>query len=214
MASAKKWASVAIAMESALAAAKTITAITKANPGVATSVAHGYVNGDYLRLSVQGMHQIDSMVVRVAGVTADTFQLEGVDTTTYDTFSSGTAMKVTFGSSITTATSLTGSGGDFDFIDTTTIHGNTKTQIPGLANPATYSFDNLWDMTDAGLLAMKAASDAQGTRCFKFTFGTGGNIMVFNGYVGATLLPGGQAQQLVTTSAVITMFGKPNYYAS
>lgn len=214
MATAKKWSNVAISMESALAAAKTITAITNANPGVATSTAHGYTNGDYVLLSVQGMYQVDSMVVRVAGVTVDTFQLEGVDTTSYDTFSSGTAEKITFGTSITTATSLSGSGGDFDFIDTTTIHGNAKTQMPGLANPANYSFDNIWDVSDAGLIAMKAASDAQDTRCFKFTFGTGGNIMVFNGYVGASLLPGGQAQQLVTTGAVITMFGKPNYYSA
>lgn len=214
MATAKKWSNVAISMESVLAAAKTITAITKANPGVVSSTAHGYANGDYVLLSVQGMYQIDSMVVRVAGVTADTFQLEGVDTTSYDTFSSGSAYKITFGTTLSTATSLTGSGGDFDFIDTTTIHGNAKTQIPGLANPATYSFDNIWDVADAGLMAMKAASDAQDTRCFKFTFGTGGNIMVFNGYVGASLLPGGQAQQLVTTSAVITMFGKPNYYSA
>ena len=34
-------------------------------------------------------------------------------------------------------------GGDFDFIDTTTIHNNVKTQVPGLANPITYTFDNL-----------------------------------------------------------------------
>lgn len=214
MATARKWSNVAIAMESTLAAAKTLTAITKANPGVASSTAHGYSNGDYVLLSVQGMYQVDSMVVRVAGVTADTFQLEGVDTTNYDTFSSGSAYKITFGTTLSTATSLNGSGGDFDFIDTTTIHGNAKTQMPGLANPATYSFDNIWDVADAGLIAMKQASDEQDTRCFKFTFGTGGQIMVFNGYVGASLLPGGQAQQLVTTSAVITMFGKPKYYSA
>ena len=106
------------------------------------------------------------------------------------------------------------SGGDFDFIDTTTIHVNVKTQIPGLSNPATFSFENQWDVSDAGLIAMKAASDNQGQRAFRFTFGSGGQIMVFNGYVGPTLLPGGQAQGLVTTPSVITMFGSPTYYAS
>ena len=214
MATPKKWSNVAIAMQSAIAAAKTLSAITKASPGVASSTAHGYSNGDYVLLTVQGMWQVDGMVVRVAGVTADTFQLEGVDTTDFDAFSSGTAEKLTFGTSITTATTLSGSGGDFDFIDTTTVHGNAKTQIPGLANPATYTFENIWDVSDAGLLAMKSASDSQAKRAFKFTFGTGGQIMVFDGYVGCSLLPGGQAQQLVTSPAVITMFGKPNYYAS
>ena len=42
------WSKVAVAVQTALASAKTITAITKANPGVATSVAHGYADGDIL----------------------------------------------------------------------------------------------------------------------------------------------------------------------
>jgi len=214
MATAKKWSNVAVAMQSAIGTALTITGITNANPGVATSTAHGLSDGDYVYLEIQGMYQLNGRVARVAGKTTDTFQLEGIDTTLFDTFSSGTAKKLTFGTSITTATTLSASGGDFDFIDTTTIHTNAKTQMPGLASPATYQFDNIWDVSDAGLLAMKSAADAQAIRAFKFTFGTGGQIMVFAGYVGATLLPGGSAQQLVTTSTVITMFGAPSYYSA
>ncbi len=214
MATVRKWSNVAVAMQSALAAAKTLTAITKANPGVATSTAHGYLNGDYVLLTVNGMYQVTGKVVRVANVTANTFELEGVNTTSFDTFSSGTAEAITFGTSITTATNITASGGDFDFIDTTTIHSNVKTQIPGAANPAKYDFENLWDVSDTGLTALKSASDAQAQRAFKFTFGTGGQIMVFAGYVGATLLPAGSAQDKVVTPATITMFGTPTYYAS
>lgn len=214
MATARKWSNIAISMQSALAAAKTISGITQASPGVVTSTTHGYSNGDYVFLSVQGMRQLDDRVVRVASVTTDTFELEGVDTTAFDAFSSGTAEKVTFGTSITTATSISASGGGNDFIDTTTIHSNAKSQIPGLPAAATFSFENIWDVADAGLLAMKTASDAQAKRAFKFTFGTGGQIMLFAGYVGASLLPGGQAQGLVTTSTAITMNGVPTYYAS
>lgn len=212
--SVKKWSNVAVAMQSALGSALTITAITKANPGVVSSTAHGLLDGEYVVLEVQGMHQVNGRVFRVANKTADTFELEGENTTLFDAFSSGTAAKITFGTSITTSTSLSSSGGDFEFIDTTTIHQGQKTQIPGLPNPATYTFDNLWDVSDAGLLAMKAASDAQAQRAFKFTFGSGGQIMVFNGYCGASLLPGGSAQDKVTTQTVITMFGSPTYYAS
>jgi len=214
MSTVRKWSNVAIAMQSALAAADIITSITKANPGVATSVAHGMNNGDYVLLSIQGMHQLNDRVARIANKTVDTFELEGIDTTLFDTFSSGTFEALTFGTSITSATSVSASGGGFDFIDTTTIHSNAKTQIPGLPAAATFSFENIWDVADAGLLAMKTASDAQAKRAFKFTFGTGGQIMVFAGYVGANLLPGGSAQGLVTTSTVITMNGTPSYLAS
>lgn len=213
MASARKWSNVAVAMQSALAAAITITALSKASEGVATAT-NTLANGDFVFLTIQGMWQLNSRVARVKTVSGSSFTLEGIDTTNFDTFTSGTAEKITFGTSITTATSLSSSGGDFDFIDTTTIHGNARTQVPGLPNPANFNFDNIWDVSDAGLLAMKAASDAQAMRAFKFTFGTGGQIMVFAGYCGASLLPGGSAQQLVTTGTVITMNGSPTYYAS
>lgn len=214
MATVRKWANVAVAMQSALAAADTITGITKANPAVVTATAHGFSNGDYVVLTVQGMHQLNGKVVRVANQAANTFECEGVDSTSFETFSSGTAEAITFGTSITTATTMSATGGDFDFIDTTTIHVNVKTQIPGLANPITYTFDNLWDISDAGQVAMKSATDTQAQRAFKFTFGSGGPIMVFTGYVGFSGAPTGNAQDKVTASAVITAFGTPTYYAS
>ncbi len=214
MANVRKWSNVAIAFESARASGKTISGISKASTGVVTATAHGYANGDYILLSVQGMYQMDNKVVRDASTATDTFNAEGVDTTNFDTFSSGTAYKLTLGSSITTATSVNSGGGDFSFIDTTTIHSNIKSSIPGAPNAQTYTFDNLWDPSDAGQIAMKSASDAQSQKAFKFTFGTGGPIMVFVGYVGFSGAPGGSAQDKVTTSATITAFGTPTYYAS
>jgi len=213
MPTARKWSNVAVAMQSAIGSDITITAISKAAEGVVTAT-NTLANGDFVFLTVQGMFQLNDRVARVKSVSGTGFTLEGVDTTLFDTFSSGTANKITFGTSITTATGINSSGGDFDFIDTTTIHGNSKSQIPGLPNPANFSFDNIWDVSDAGLLAIKLASDGQAKRAFKFTFGTGGQIMAFNGYVGGNLLPAGQAQGLVTTQTVITMNGSPTYYAS
>jgi hypothetical protein len=213
MANATKWSNIAIAIQSAIAAAKTITGITKASPGVVTSVAHGYTTGDYVLLTILGMSQINSMVARIIVLTVDTFSLEAIDTTLFDTFTSGTAQKLTFGTTLTTAVSISASGGDFSFIDTTTIHDNVKKQIPGIANPATFSFENIWDVSDAGLIAMKAASDTQAQMAVRFTFANSQKL-VFSGYIGASLLPTGGAQDIVKTSAVITMFGKPNVYST
>jgi len=208
-----KWSNVAVAVQSALAAAKTITAITKASEGVVSSTAHGYSNGDYVLLTVQGMYQLDGVVARVSSVAADSFTLEGIDTTLYETFTSGTAEEITFGTSLTSATSINASGGDFEFIDTTTIHDNVKKQIPGLPSPGTFTMDLFWDLADAALIALKAASDNQLQRAVRFTFANGQKV-VFIGYVGASGLPTGGAQEVVKTSVVITMFGKPQVYAS
>lgn len=214
MATPRKWSNVAVAMQSAIGAAAVITSVSNASPGVVTTAAAVPANGAYVLINAQGMTQIDGRVFRVSASGAGVFSLEGEDTTLYDAFTSGTFQVLTLGTSITTATTVNAAGGDFPFIDTTTIHASVKTQMPGLPNASSFDFENIWDVSDAGLLAMKAAADVQGQRAFKFTFGQAGQIMVFNGFVGATLLPGGQAQQLVTTKAVITMFGRPTYYAS
>lgn len=214
MASATIWKNVSVSMQSAIATAKTISGITKADPGVVSATAHGYSNGDIIYLEVNGMYQLNERVARVASVTTDTFELEGIDTTDFDTFTSGTCQKVTLGTSIVTATSVSASGGEFDMIDTTTIHDNAKKQQPGLPSAISFNMEHIWDSSDTGQIAMKAASDAQSMRVFKFQFGTGGKIIYFAGYVGFTNLPGGQAQDKITTNSVFTMNGFPTYYSS
>ena len=78
-----------------LSAAKTISAITKANPGVLTSNSHGYSNGDEVFLSNSGaMTELLSRNYRVANVTTNTFTLTdlygvGINTTGFTTFDSG-----------------------------------------------------------------------------------------------------------------------------
>lgn len=213
MATVVKWSGVQVAIQSALAATKTISAISKANPGSVTSNAHGYSNGDYIVLDVLGMNQLDGRVVRVSNIAANTFDLEGVDTTNYDTFSSGTAAKITFGTTLSTLTGLTASGGDYDFIDTTTIHDTVRTQIPGPAAPGTYSFESIWDPADSGLLALKAAADIQDLRAIRFTWPNGYKLL-FNGYVGCSMLPTGSAQDKTVTPVTITMFGRAQSYAT
>lgn len=78
-----------------LEAAKNITAATQANPGVITSAGHGFSNGDDVYVqNVGGMVELNARFFRVAGVTANTFQLtdyhgNNVDTTTYTAYTSG-----------------------------------------------------------------------------------------------------------------------------
>lgn len=78
-----------------LEAAKTITGITQANPAVVTSNAHGFSNGDEVYIAdVVGMTELNGRRFTVAGVTANTFQLLGEDSTGHTAYSSaGTASR-------------------------------------------------------------------------------------------------------------------------
>lgn len=75
--------------------AKTITGITQANPGVVTSVAHGFVTGDEVYMtSIGGMTELNGQFFLVVRLTADTFSLTDIDgnainTTTYTAYTTG-----------------------------------------------------------------------------------------------------------------------------
>ena len=76
---------------------KTVTAISNAATAVVSCTAHGYSNGDIVEIT-SGWGKLNKRAFRVAAVSADTFQLEGQDTTNtsfYPTGSSaGTVRKV------------------------------------------------------------------------------------------------------------------------
>jgi hypothetical protein len=75
---------------------KTITGITQANPAVVTVSSHGYSNGDDVWInSVVGMTQLNNRRFRIANVTTNTFELQGVNSTGYTAYASaGTAADV------------------------------------------------------------------------------------------------------------------------
>ena len=209
------WSNVGIAVQSALSSAQTISGITKANPAVATYVGADPANGDFIVVTATGMSQVDGRIFRVANVNAggNTLELEGCDSSAFDTFSTGSFKIITFGTSLSVVSGVSASGGDFQFIDTTTIHDTVQKQIPGNASPTTFSLDCQWQPDDAGLVALKSASDAKALRAVLITFANGYKYLV-TGYIGCTLSPGGQAQGVVTTPVVITAYGRPTAYGS
>lgn len=71
-------------------AAKNITGITQANPAVVTSTSHGFSNGDKVYVTgVSGMTDVNNRWFTVANVTANTFELSGVNSSAYAAYTSG-----------------------------------------------------------------------------------------------------------------------------
>ena len=106
MADVSIWSGVGVAVQSALGGSQSVTGISKASPAVVTYVGADPANGDYIKLTALGMTEMNARVVRVANVNtgSNTFEAEGVDSTLYGTFSSGSMEPVTFGITISTLT--------------------------------------------------------------------------------------------------------------
>ncbi|MBI4920667.1 MAG: pilus assembly protein TadG [Devosia nanyangense] len=98
---------------------RTVSAVTKANPGVVTTTAaHGFSTGDYIRFSgISGMSQINNKIYQITVTTTTKFKLNitattWVNTSSYSTFSynsgSGKATKCL---NSTCSVEITASGG-------------------------------------------------------------------------------------------------------
>lgn len=73
-----------------LEATKAITGATQANPCVLTVVGHGFANGDEVTIAgVGGMTQLNGQTVTITVTGANTFQLNGVDSTAYGAYTAG-----------------------------------------------------------------------------------------------------------------------------
>lgn len=69
---------------------KIVTAITQANPAVVTCAGHTFTNGQQVWFrSIVGMTELNDNVYTVANVTANTFELSGIDSTSYTAYVSG-----------------------------------------------------------------------------------------------------------------------------
>lgn len=73
---------------------KTITAITNANPAVVTVASHGYTTGDSVLVTAAGMTEVTNKGFTITVLTANTFELDGVNSTSYGVFTVGAAYRM------------------------------------------------------------------------------------------------------------------------
>lgn len=210
------WSDVQVNVESARAAAQTVSAITKANPGVLSYSGTDPANGDLFLLRVVGIVDLDYLIARVAAVdtAANTFQIEGVDMTLMKgTFASGTMEKLTFATSAQTMTDLNWSGGEAEKIIVKTVHNSRDREVPGNFTPLVCAIGNYWDRADPALVACKGYSSQKKPVGFEIIFATGTKVYMCS-IPSTRLAPGGSAGAAVTTPLNLSVQGDLTSFAS
>ncbi len=186
---------------------KTITGISKASPGVATCVGHAIPAGTvgYLR-SLDGMVQLENQAVRVASVTADTFALQGINTTNFSDFS-GTCEFVPAATWVTLAeaTSYAIGGGAAEKLDTTTLIDVIKQEENGLLAAQTLALNVLAKTTpSAAMLQAEAAAQSGGKLLVRITLNDGALRIAY----GEPDLPGEDVQKGAIGTGAMTISAK------
>jgi len=174
---------VKIEVENTLGSALPVTAVTKASPGVATSSGHGLSDGDIVVFAVSaGMVELDGQAARVASSNTNVFSLEGLDTTAYSTWTSGSAYEVTAWHTLSNAQSITMPDPTPEKIDITTLIDKVKQSAYGLPEAPDGSISTLYDPELAGVQEIKTATKANEDRVFRITW-AGGQYTIFNALV-------------------------------
>lgn len=153
-----------IALATTFATAQTITAISNANPAVASAAGHSYANGDIAILS-NSWTKTDNGVFRAAGVVATTsFQLEGLNSTDPGKFptggGAGSARKITAWTQLPKIPTFEMTGGDAKSITTSYIDFEKDFEIFTGTNPERLNFTISYQPDSTAYAALVAAGES------------------------------------------------------
>ncbi len=204
-----------VEMQSVLAAAKTITAITKASEAVITAT-HDFSIGDLIVIdAVVGMTEINKRVVRVKSVnTTVDFTCEGLDSTEFTTYvSGGTAQKVSTLLTFDNVTSFSYPEPQPNRIDVTPISSTQKVEVFGLDEAPLITMNMNSDPMGATIVELRKASRTKTTRAFRVTTQTG-QVLIFNAFVAGGRGFDGAAGAVATGQASMTLAAEEQWFAS
>ena len=197
-----------------LAAAKTITAITNANPAVATCTAHGYTTGDEIKLS-SGWEDANDSVYKIESVDANSFKILGLDSTNTSFFPAGSgggsAQKLSAWTAIPQVLTISASGGDARFTDVNPLAKRNGIRIPTGFNATSVTLSLGFDATTPAYKTMVGISRSLSKVAFKQVL-SGGSVQYGYGYLTVSEFPKLNNNQVNTVDAALTFLGRTMSY--
>lgn len=205
-----------VTLSTTLGSVKTVSALTNANPGVATSTAHGFVNGDIVLMN-SGWSNLNQKAVRVAGSVANAFNLDGIDTSLTSLYPSGSgtgsASLVGGFTQISQIMGLTTQGGDQQYATFSFLEQNFETQLPTVFSAQSISLEIADDPSLPGYIALKAAADARAFRVLKLQL-PDGSFILYYGQISFNETPSLNKGQVMVVKATFALQARPVRYAS
>jgi len=205
-----------IAMASGYGSNLTVTAITNASPAVATSTAHALANGDFVEVT-SGWSRLTSKVVRVSGVTANTFELEGIDTTSTTIYpaagGTGTVRKISGWTQLSQILSSASSGGEQQFLEYQFLESDAQKRIPTFKNAAGLTLTVADDPTLAGYQLASTANDDRLPRGVRITLPNSSKIL-YNAYVSLDKTPSLTVNNVMAVELTLSLLAEVVRYTS
>lgn len=201
---------------STFAAAKTISALSNANPAGATATAHGYSTGDEILLT-SGWEDATDSVYKVTVIDANSFSIQGLDTSNTNYFPAGSgvgsAQKISSWTAIPQVLTISSSGGDARFTDVAPLAKRNAIKIPTGFNATSVTLSLAHDASNANYQTMVGISRTLSKVAFKQVI-SGGAVTYGYGYMNVGEFPKLNNNQVNTVDAALTVLGRSISYSS
>lgn len=196
------------------AGAKTISAISNANPAVATCTGHGYSTDDEILLT-SGWEDATDTVWRITVIDANSFSIQGLDASNTSFFPAGTgggsAQKISGWVTIPQVLTISGSGGDARFTDVAPLSKRNAIKIPTGFNATSATLTLAHDAANANYKTMVGISRNLSKVAFKQVI-SGGAVTYGYGYLSVSEFPKLNNNSVNTVDAAMTILGRAISY--
>lgn len=205
-----------ISISNGFGSAKTISAITNADPGVASSTSHGLSDGTYVVVS-SGWVKLDGRVVRVDNSATNAFDLEGIDTTSTTNYpagaGTGTAKAVSGWTQIVGILDSSSSGGEQNYWTGAPLESDRELRIPTTKSAAGIDLEVSDDPSAPFYDIVKAANDDREPRAILLTLANGAKVLYY-AYVSMGIIPSLNRDNPMTVRVTLSLISDPVRYAS
>lgn len=195
--------------------AKPITSISNAKPAVASAVAHGLTDGTILVVS-SNWSRLNDAVFRVANPMADTFELEGSDTSNVKRYpaggGAGSVRAVSAFTQVSQVLEMSTSGGEQQYANYGFLEDDDEKQLPTTRSAQSLSISIADDPSLAGYQIMDTAAESREPYVVKMTFPNGA-IWLCYCHVSFNKTPTLQKNNVMACSGSFSFISRPVRYA-
>ncbi len=206
-----------VAIAASYGAAKPMTGISNANPGIASlAVGHAIGAGDFMEVT-SGWTRLTDKIVKAGVPVADDIPLVGIDTTLTSIYpaasGAGSIREILTWTQLSQILSSSSSGGEQQFLDYQLLEADAKKRIPTFKNAAGLSFSIADDPTLAGYILAAAANDDRLPRAVKITLPSGA-VLLYNAYISLNKTPSLTVNEIMAVEVTLSLLAEPVRYAA
>lgn len=194
----------------------TVSALSNADPAVATAAAHGLSDADYIEVT-SGWSRLTDKIVRVDAPTTGTFAMEGYDTSSTSIYpagsGTGTVREITGWTQLSQILSSNSNGGEQQFLEYQFLESDAQKRIPTFKSAAGLTFSIADDPSLAGYQLVETANDDRLKRAVRVTLPSGA-IILYNAFISLNKTPSLTVNEIMACEVTLSLLNEPVRYAS